>query len=51
MKIILTSVCKKNFLIKTKKIFCTWFPKSAVKEGKTKFVIFFSYGHPQKNVG
>ena len=37
LKIISTRVCKKNFLFKAKKIFCTRCPKSAVREGKTKF--------------
>ena len=39
-------VCKKIFLIKAKKNknFCTGCPKSALREGKTKFLEFFFIG-------
>ena len=39
-------VCKKIFLIKAKKIkiVCTGCPKSALREGKTKFLEFFFIG-------
>ena len=41
--------CKKIFLIKAKKIFCTGCPKSAVRGGKTKFFNFFFIGAYAKN--
>ena len=39
-------VCKKIFLMKAKKIkiVCTGCPKSALREGKTKFLEFFFIG-------
>ena len=41
LKIISTRVCKKIFLIKAKKLFCTWCPKSAVHPRTQNFWIFF----------
>ena len=39
-------VCKKVFLIKSKKIFLYWCPKSAVRGCKVNF-----WGYPQPKVG
>ena len=49
-KISSTRVCKKNFLLRQKKLnyFCIGCPNSALRVGKTLLLDFFSYGHPQQ---
>ena len=46
--IISTGAYKKIFSIEAKKIFCTRCPKSAVRGGKTKFLLFFHRGIRKK---
>ena len=50
LKIISTRVCKKIFLIKAKKLFCTWCPKSAVHPRTQNFWNFFFHRGIRKKI-